>query len=95
MDRDRVGNERPLAYKALVLGEGKTAPSAAQAIKAGPMSRAKPMSLSRAHGFGSGQRRSGWARIKDGDVIIFFNFRPDRAAGQLTRTFVDEEFSGV
>lgn len=34
----------------------------------------------------------GSERIKDGDVVIFFNFRPDRAR-QLTQAFVDEEFS--
>ena len=32
-------------------------------------------------------------RISEGDGIIFFNFRPDRAR-QITRTFVDEDFSG-
>jgi 2,3-bisphosphoglycerate-independent phosphoglycerate mutase len=31
--------------------------------------------------------------VKDGDSIIFFNFRPDRAR-EITRTFVDSEFSG-
>ncbi|MDR0983836.1 MAG: 2,3-bisphosphoglycerate-independent phosphoglycerate mutase [Ruminococcus sp.] len=31
--------------------------------------------------------------VKDGDSIIFFNFRPDRAR-EITRTFVDKEFSG-
>ena len=31
--------------------------------------------------------------ITEGDSIIFFNFRPDRAR-QLTRVFVDPEFSG-
>ena len=31
--------------------------------------------------------------ISDGDVVIFFNFRPDRAR-ELTRTFIDPEFSG-
>ena len=29
--------------------------------------------------------------IKDGDAVIFFNFRPDRAR-QLTRTFLDPDF---
>ncbi|MCG9480173.1 MAG: 2,3-bisphosphoglycerate-independent phosphoglycerate mutase [Actinomycetia bacterium] len=31
------------------------------------------------------------ARIKDGDSIIFFNFRPDRAR-QITRAFIIEDF---
>ncbi len=33
------------------------------------------------------------ATIGEGDSIIFFNFRPDRAR-EITRTFVDPEFSG-
>ena len=31
--------------------------------------------------------------VNDGDTIIFFNFRPDRAR-ELTRAFVDEDFDG-
>lgn len=90
MDRDRRWERTALAYKALVLGEGKTAPSAAQAIKQayeqGETDEfVRPTVLVQDNG-------DPVARIKDGDVIIFFNFRPDRAR-QLTRTFVDEEFS--
>lgn len=33
------------------------------------------------------------ATVKEGDSIIFFNFRPDRAR-QLTRAFLDVEFEG-
>lgn len=32
-------------------------------------------------------------KVKSGDSIIFFNFRPDRAR-EITRAFVDEEFEG-
>lgn len=32
-------------------------------------------------------------RIEDGDVVVFFNFRPDRAR-QLSHALVDKEFSG-
>jgi 2,3-bisphosphoglycerate-independent phosphoglycerate mutase len=32
-------------------------------------------------------------RIEDGDSVIFFNFRPDRAR-QLTHALIDEDFSG-
>ena len=31
--------------------------------------------------------------VQDGDAVIFYNFRPDRAR-QITRAFVDEEFDG-
>ena len=33
------------------------------------------------------------AQIREGDSIIFFNFRPDRAR-EITRTFVDPDFAG-
>ena len=33
------------------------------------------------------------ATIKDGDSVIFFNFRPDRAR-EITRTFCCDEFDG-
>ena len=33
------------------------------------------------------------AQIREGDSIIFFNFRPDRAR-EITRTFVDPDFDG-
>ena len=32
-------------------------------------------------------------RVSEGDTVIFFNFRPDRAR-EITRTFVDDEFTG-
>ncbi len=32
-------------------------------------------------------------RISDGDSVVFFNFRPDRAR-EITRTFVDDDFDG-
>ncbi len=31
--------------------------------------------------------------VRAGDAVVFFNFRPDRAR-QLTRAFVDDDFSG-
>ncbi|TQV65994.1 2,3-bisphosphoglycerate-independent phosphoglycerate mutase [Exilibacterium tricleocarpae] len=37
---------------------------------------------------------AGDARVRDGDSIIFMNFRPDRAR-QLTRAFVEETFDGL
>ena len=33
------------------------------------------------------------ATVSEGDSIIFFNFRPDRAR-EITRAFVDPEFNG-
>ena len=36
---------------------------------------------------------AGGSRIKAGDSVIFFNFRPDRAR-EITRTLVDPDFTG-
>lgn len=33
------------------------------------------------------------ATVKDGDSVIFFNFRPDRAR-EITRTFCADDFDG-
>ena len=38
-------------------------------------------------------RFGGISPVSDGDSVIFFNFRPDRAR-QITRAFVDEKFDG-
>ena len=35
----------------------------------------------------------GGAPVQDGDSVIYFNFRPDRAR-EITRTFVDPDFNG-
>ena len=35
----------------------------------------------------------GMEPIKNGDSVVFFNFRPDRAR-EITRTFVDPDFDG-
>lgn len=37
--------------------------------------------------------KDGGGKVEDGDSIIFMNFRPDRAR-EITRAFVDPEFSG-
>ena len=34
------------------------------------------------------------ATIEDGDAVVFFNFRPDRAI-QLSRAFTDATFDGL
>ena len=36
---------------------------------------------------------AGGSPVKDGDSVVFFNFRPDRAR-ELTRAFVDPDFTG-
>ncbi|MGI6285834.1 2,3-bisphosphoglycerate-independent phosphoglycerate mutase [Neomoorella humiferrea] len=88
MDRDRRWERTEKAYRALVVGEGQQFPSAATAIQASydrdvTDEFVEPSVITRL-----GQPV---ARICNGDSVIFFNFRADRAR-QLTRAFVDRDF---
>jgi len=83
MDRDNRWERTRMAYEMLTEGRGRKAKSAEDAIK-------------KAYGAGETDEFIKPTVIKDrkvgnGDVVIFFNFRPDRAR-QLTRAFVDETF---
>ncbi len=83
MDRDNRWERTKMAYEMLTEGKGRNAESAEDAInrayKAGETDEfIKPTVI-------------GGRRMENGDVIIFFNFRPDRAR-QLTMAFVDETF---
>lgn len=90
MDRDKRWERIELAYRALVEGEGKKATMASMAIEQSYESKetdefVKPTVIVDETG-------EPIATIKTGDTIIFYNFRADRAR-QITRTFVDEDFS--
>lgn len=91
MDRDRRWDRTEKAYRAMVLGEGIEVKSAAEAVKKGYSREEtdefiKPSVVLNENG-------KPVAGIRDGDAVIFYNFRPDRAR-QITRAFVDEEFDG-
>jgi 2,3-bisphosphoglycerate-independent phosphoglycerate mutase len=89
MDRDRRWERNKLAWDAIVLGRGETSeqrPSAAvkQRYKEGERDEfLQPLIFSHAEE----------QRIRDGDVILFFNFRADRAR-QLSRAFLEPDFNG-
>ena len=90
MDRDKNWDRVKLAYDALTKGEGKTAESAAAGIQAsydeGKYDEFVLPTVVTEDGKPVGL-------IKDGDSVIFFNFRPDRAR-EITRAFCDDEFNG-
>ena len=86
MDRDNRWDRVKMAYDALVYAEGLEALSAASAVTAA-YERGENDEFVRPT-IVEGDRSS---RIKDGDVCIFFNFRPDRAR-QLTRAFFERSF---
>lgn len=86
MDRDNAWDRVEKAYAALVYGEGVEETDPVQAIRNSYANEVTdefmlPTVVEKD------------AQIKEGDSVIFANFRPDRAR-QLTRAFVDPEFSG-
>ncbi|MDG6243897.1 MAG: 2,3-bisphosphoglycerate-independent phosphoglycerate mutase [Methanolobus sp.] len=91
MDRDRRWDRTKMAYDALTLGQGILASDAVSAIsmayERGENDEfVKPTVITDAGG-------KPVATVKDGDSVIFFNFRPDRAR-QLTYAFVNDDFDG-
>ena len=85
MDRDNRWDRVEKAYAAMVYGEG---------VKGAPVD---VMTNSYAEGvtdeFVVPAVTCEGGRVSEGDSIVFFNFRPDRAR-EITRTFVDPDFTG-
>ena len=88
MDRDRRWERTKLAWDAVVVGKGKvcdTAPPAAvrAEYEGGTTDEFMPALI-----FSHANEQ----RVRDGDVVLFFNFRADRAR-QLSRPFIEPDFS--
>ena len=90
MDRDNLWDRVQKAYDAMVLGEGITAASGVEAVE---QSYAKEETDEFVKPTVVQENGKAVATIGEGDSVIFFNFRPDRAR-EITRCFVDEEFDG-
>lgn len=90
MDRDKNWDRVQKAYDVLTKAEGEKAESACAGIQA---SYDKEVNDEFVVPFYVEKDGKTVATIQDGDSVIFFNFRPDRAR-QLTRAFVDPEFTG-
>ena len=89
MDRDRRWERTVRAYSALTAGHGFKALSATAALKES-YGRGETDEFMQPHVIeDSGGKPV--ATISDGDAVVFFNFRPDRAR-QITRAFVDRDF---
>ena len=90
MDRDNNWDRIEKAYRALTLGEGVTADSAAEAVtqsyEKGETDEFVQPTVVMKDGAPT-------ATVDDGDSVIFFNFRPDRAR-EITRAFCCDEFDG-
>ena len=90
MDRDKRWERVKKAYDAIVNGEGNKQADAINAIESSYQKEVfdefvEPTVIT------NGDKPV--ATIADGDSVIFFNFRPDRAR-QLTRAIVDPNFDG-
>lgn len=93
MDRDNNWDRVKKAYDAVVFGEGKKNTDPVAAIEA---------SYETVDGDGKNLTDEfilptvtleNEGRVTEGDSVVFFNFRPDRAR-EITRTFVDPDFTG-
>ncbi len=91
MDRDHRWDRIKNAYDAMVLGEGLSASSASQAIK-DSYRRNETDEFVRPTVIINSEDQN-LNMVKDGDSVIIYNFRPDRAR-QITHAFVDREFEG-
>ncbi len=86
MDRDNRWERVEKAYAAMVYGEGEKAPCPVCAVQ---NSYDKEVTDE----FVVPVVCDGTEPISEGDSVIFYNFRPDRAR-EITRTLVDPDFSG-
>ena len=86
MDRDNRWERVEKAYAAMVYGEGVQAGDPVQAV-----ADSYAQGVTDEFVVPAVCSRSG--KIQANDSVIFFNFRPDRAR-EITRTFVDPDFSG-
>ncbi len=90
MDRDNNYDRVQIAYDALTKGVGVTADSAPAAVQ---NSYDKDETDEFVRPTVVMKDGAPVATIKDGDSVIFFNFRPDRAR-EITRSFCDDDFKG-
>lgn len=90
MDRNRNWTRTKIAYDLLTQGKGQVVKDFRTAMKDFYSKNIfdeyiEPTVIS--------DEKDQVATIKDGDSVVFFNFRPDRAV-QLTMAFEDEKFTG-
>lgn len=90
MDRDRRWERVEQAWRAMVMGEGVAASDPVRAIE-----DSYAVGITDEFVVPVVLEREGLpvARLEDGDTLIFFNFRPDRAR-EITRSIVDADFDG-
>jgi 2,3-bisphosphoglycerate-independent phosphoglycerate mutase len=85
MDRDNRWDRVEKAWQAIVLGQGVPADSATSAVESSYSAGVNDEFVVPAV--------TAEAGVHDGDAVIFFNFRPDRAR-EIARAFTDLTFEG-
>ncbi len=85
MDRDNRWDRVEKAWRAIVLGQGVPSASAAEAVVASYAAGITDEFVV--------PTVTAPAAVRDGDAMIFFNFRPDRAR-EISRAFTDPTFEG-
>ena len=88
MDRDNRWDRIALAFAAMVRADGPRAPSAVAAVRA---AYAEKVTDEFVHPTVVVNGDKPVARIRDGDTVVFFNFRADRAR-ELTRALAFSDF---
>ena len=87
MDRDKRWDRVQKAFDAIANGEGEKAADPVAAVQ-------KSYDAGVTDEFVVPVVCAGDAQVREGDSVIFFNFRPDRAR-EITRCFVDPDFTDV
>ncbi len=89
MDRDKRWERNKLAWDAIVLGRGEQSEDMPSAAVSARYAHGQTDEFLQPIIFSHRNEQ----RIRDGDVILFFNFRADRAR-QLSEAFLRSDFSG-
>jgi 2,3-bisphosphoglycerate-independent phosphoglycerate mutase len=89
MDRDKRWDRTKLAWDAIVFGEGKSCDGSLSAAVTNEYAHGKTDEFLSPLIFASPNEQ----RIRDGDVVFFFNFRADRAR-QLSQALIFPDFKG-
>jgi len=91
MDRDKRWNRVQVAWQAMVDGKGISSGDAEQGVRQA-YERGETDEFIKPVVLQDLQRGGPVATIKDGDTVLFFNFRADRVR-ELTHAFTDQDFN--
>jgi len=89
MDRDRRWERTKLAWDAIVCGKGRACDSTPSAAVRAEYEHGRTDEFMPSLIFSHADEQ----RVRDGDVVLFFNFRADRAR-QLSQAFLYPDFAG-